>query len=286
MAQLAPNEANFSGLAGGLSMAVMGPPGTGKSTLLGSCGKLGPTKLLATKPREANSWLYRETGISADAEVFFDAKWRPSLGMYEADAYVRLVQRLWALYDDDRWDFVLLDPFTDLVELAANELMKVEKAATPRDMRDSQGFYGSLRYKLREVTQALTALQFAPKPKHVIVSVHTQPAKEDTVQRGGIVKESSDNRAQGVEYEGSVLPMIEGGYRHKFAGEFDIVVFSDIKHTKALVDRRQVESVEYVVQVSPDPDRHSKQTLAAVFSEKTLPNDFAAFLAVIKEATS
>jgi hypothetical protein len=282
MPQLAPNPALFTGLVGGVSLAVMGPPGTGKSSLLGSCGRLGPTKVLATKPREANSWLYRETGISADAEVFMDAKWRPSLGMFEADAYVRLLQRLWELYEDDRWDFIVLDTFTDLVELAANELMKTEKAATPRDMGDSMGFYGALRYKLREVTQALTALQYAPKPKHVLVSVHTQPAKEDQVRKGQVI-ESTDKRSHGVEYEGNVLPMIEGGYRYKFAGEFDVVVFSDIRITKEIVNRRTVDKVSYIVQVSPDAERHAKQSLSALLTEREMPNDFAAFLSLLQK---
>lgn len=285
MPQLAPNPDNFTGLVGGLSLAYMGPPGTGKSSLLGSCGRLGPCKLLATKPREANSWLYRETGIAPDAEVFFDPKWRPSLNMFEADAYVRLLQRLWELYEDETYDFILLDTFTDLVELAANELLKTEKAATPRDMGDSMGFYGALRYKLREVTQAFTALQYAPKPKHVLVAVHTQPAKEDQVRKGTVV-ESTDNRSHGVEYEGNVLPMIEGGYRYKFAGEFDIVAFSDIRITKKIVDRKSVDVVEYIAQVSPDNDRHAKQSLAAVFANKELPNDFAEFLKILQNGAT
>src|SRR5690606_36207103 len=116
-------------------------------------------------------------------------------------------------------DFIILDVYTDLVLLVAHELLKPEKAATPQDMADSQRFYGALRHKLEEFTLALTALQFAPRPKHVIVSVHTQPAKEDTVRKGE-TKESADNRARGIEYEGTVLPMIEGGYRTKFTGDF------------------------------------------------------------------
>jgi hypothetical protein len=289
MAQLPPNPANFDGLAGGLSMAVMGPPGTGKSTLLGSCGRLGPCKLLACKPREANSWLYRETGITADAEVFHDPRWRPSLDKFVAEGFVSLIQRLWDLYDDKNYDFVLFDPYTDAVLLAIHELLKVERKASFAESSNSQGLYGSLRQKLEELTGALTALQFAPKPKHVLISVHTQAPKDDiqlSQRQGGGTKESTDNRAQGVEYEGKVLPMIEGGYRTKFAGDFDLVVFSDVKHEKKLVDRKMVESVEYVVQVAPDPDRHAKQTLGSVFAEKTLPNDFAAFLAHIRKVTA
>lgn len=281
------NDKLFTGLAGGLSVADMGPPGTGKSTFGGSCGRLGPTKLLATKPREANSWLYRETGITADAEIFHDPKWRPSNGMYEADGYKRFINRLWDLYDDKEFQFVVCDPFTDLVSLAAHEILKTENAATPRDMRDSQSFYGALRYKLEEATQALTALQFAPFPKHIVVTVHTQAAKEDTQlsrAQGGGTKQSSDNRAQGVEFEGMVLPMIEGGYRTKFAGEFDIVVFSDIRHTSRLkpgtATREQIQ--EYVIQVQPDEQRHAKQTIGAVFGHRDLPNDFGALLSLLQ----
>lgn len=270
----------FPGLSGGLSCAIMGPPGTGKSTFLGSVGALGPAKLLATKPREANSWLYRKYGITKDAEVFMDAKWRPTLGMFEAGAFVALVRRLWELYDDDEYDFVLLDPYTDLVGLAANELLRVERAATPRELKDSQGFYGALKYKLTEVTQALNALQFAKRPKHVLVSVHTQPVKEDRVVKGETI-ESADNRAQGVEYEGNVLPMIEGNYRHKFAGDFDIVLFSDIRHRTAIVDRKAQQISEYIVQIAPDADRHAKQTIGAVFGNKEIPNDFAELLKLL-----
>lgn len=269
----------FQGLAGGVSAAVCGPPGTGKSTLLGSCGHLGNAKLLATKPREANSWKYRETGITANAELFFDAGWRPSADRYEATGFVRLIQRLGELYDDDTLDFVLLDPFTDVVQLAANEILKVEKAATPRDMRDPMSFYGALKYRLKEVVQGLTVLQYAPKPKHVLVSVHTQPAKEES--RGGTT--AADKLAHGVEYEGKVLPAIEGAYRREFAGEFDIVLFSDIRITKKLTPGKPPqEIIEYVLQAQPDNDKHAKSILGPVVTEKFIPNDFATLLTLLQ----
>lgn len=273
------SELLFKGLAGGISTTVMGPPGSGKSTLLGSCGRLGRAKLLATKPREANSWLYRETGITKDAEVFYDAKWRPTAGSYDASGFVRLVQRLNALYDDTEFDFILLDPFTDVVTLAANEILKVERAATPRDMKDPMSFYGALRYKLKEVIQALTVLQYAPKPKHVLVSAHTQPAKEES--RGG--NTAADKAAQGVEYEGKILPMIEGAYRREFAGEFDIVLFSDIQITKRLVPGKPpVEETAYVLQAQPDAERHAKSILGPVLNTKFIPNDFKVLLELIQ----
>jgi hypothetical protein len=276
----------FTGLAGGVSVAVAGPPGTGKSTLLGSAGRLGNAKLLATKPREANSWLYRETGIAQTAELFHDPLWRPAADSWEANGFVNLIKRLWELHDDKDLDFILVDPFTDIVALAAHEILKVEKVATPRESRDSQGFYGSLKHRLKEVTQAITALQFAPKPKHVLVAVHTMPAKDDTVlprSQGGGVKESQDNRAAGIEYEGTVLPMIEGGYRREFTGEFDIVVYSDIIHERTFVaGKGAVENQKYVIQVLPDKERHAKTVLGPIVAEKYIDNDFATLLNAIR----
>jgi hypothetical protein len=285
-----PSRDLFAPFGGfGHGFAVMGPPKTGKSDFAGSCARLGKTLVLATKPREANSRLYLELGVKR--EIFHDPNWMPTLGFYEASGYVSLLKRLKELQADTEYDFVIIDTFTDVVELASAELLKVESAAAPRDSADSQGFYGSLRYRLREVTKALTALQFAAKPKHVIVTVHTQAPKEDvqlSAKQGGGTKKSSDNRARGVEYEGSVLPMIEGGYRTKFAGDFDMVLFSDIEITQELVKEgaRSVLKpvVRYVLQAQPDLERHAGGVLSAAFEGKTIPNDFAAILAAVEGA--
>lgn len=282
----APYSELFAPFGGyGLSFAIIGPPKTGKSDFAGSTARLGRTLVLATKPREANSRLYRELGV--DREIFHDPKWMPSLGMYEATAYVKLLQRIKELQTDDTYDFVVVDTFTDVVELTAAELLKVENASSPRDMADSQGFYGNLRYKLREVTKALSTLQFAAHPKHVIVTVHAQAAKEDqqlSAKQGGGTKKSSDNRAKGVEYEGNVLPMIEGSYRTKFAGDFDQVFFSDIEITNEIVDRRMQQVTKFVLQAQPDHERHAGGVLSSLFEGKTIPNDFGHILAAAKGA--
>lgn len=279
-----PKIDTFEGLAGGLSVAILGSPGTGKSTFAGSVGKYCKTKLLATKPREANSWMYRETGIYKEAEIFHDPKWRPSAGLWEATGYNRLIRRLWELYEDKEYEAVILDPFTDVVDLAAQEILKSENAASPRDMRDSMSFYGTLKYKLAEVVDAMTALQFAPKPKHVIVTVHTQPAKEDSSRPNGPAP--ADKTGAGVEYEGRVLPAIEGGYRRVFAGEFDVVMFSDVRTKRRFVTGKPpVEEVEYFLQATPDADRHAKSVLGPVLATKEIPNDFGEMLRIIRGGT-
>lgn len=277
-----PRKVLFDPFEGhGVAIAVAGPPGTGKSTFAGSCARYGRVALLGAKPREVNSWLYRELADNISAKVYHDPLWRPTLGKYEASAFIDMATRILQLYEDTEYDFVIVDPFTDVVALVAHEMMKVEKAATPRDLRDSLGFYGGLKYRLKEFTQMLTALCFAPHPKHVIVTVHTQPPKDDTPERGGGTKESVDNKSSGVEYEGNVLPMIEGGYRREFAGEFDAMLYTDIQTKKERVGSTLVDKVSYRLQVIPDNERHAKTIFGTAFTEKYIPNDFGEILKAV-----
>lgn len=250
---------------GGISAVDIGPPGTGKSTFCGSIAEIYDAKeilLLAPKPREINSWLYREKGITAHAEVFSDPKWRPSLDMYEADGFLKLERRLLELYDDERFEVIILDPYTDVVKLAAHDILKSEKAATPRDYYDSRSFYGDLKYKLENFTKTLVGLT-SPAiacPKHVLVACHAQPAKEGEKQESG------------VSFEGDVMPMIEGGHRHDFASEFDVCVYSKIKHESKIVNSKMVKSSSYVIQVQADNKRHAKIALAPALTQSELPN--------------
>lgn len=275
----------FQGLNGGLGTVVIGPPGTGKSWLLGTAAALFKAQevaLLTAKPREGNSFLYRKHGIVP--ELYHDPKWRPSVGSYEASAFVRFNRRLEELYDDETIRLVLVDPFTDIVSIAMHEILKPYKAASPNDSGDGMGIYGTLKHRLKETTQALTALQYAPTPKHVVVAIHAQAPKEDQQlprSQGGGVKASADKRAKGVSYEGDVLPMIEGGYRTEFAGEFDAVLFTDIRYKLDPKTRKQVP--EYVLQVTPDATRHAKQALIPALAETTIPNDFGELLRLIQQ---
>ena len=260
---------------GGISLAVVGAAGTGKSTLLGSIGELySPEEvlLLAPKPREINSWKYRKHGFSENAEVFSDSKWRPSLELFEADGFLKLERRLLELYEDDTYKVVILDPYTDVVKLAAHDLLKRDKAATPRDSADSRGFYGSLKHKLGNFTSTLVGLSSPVLncPKHVFVAVHAQPAKDDEKAGGA-----------GVSFEGEVMPMIEGSHRHEFAAEFDIVVYTKIKHKTEIVERKPVKTVQYVIQVGADNKRHAKVSLTERLRVSEMENNLPKLLEMI-----
>lgn len=279
-------------IRGGITALFVGPPGTGKSWLLGTALEVPGIEralLLAPKPREVNSFKYREHGITDDAEVFKDHLWQPAIGKYEAGAFSRLYERVLGLYEDETYDAVLLDPYTDVVYLAAHELLAAERAETPRDLRDPMSFYGSLKYKLKGFTQALTGLASPDlaRPKHVFVTIHAQPVKEDqqlSMKQGGGTKESSDNRAHGVEFLGEALPMIEGAYRREIAGEFDIVGFTMLTNELKKIGAKMERVTDFVVQLNADPERHAKAAIIPRLAQKEIPNNLPALFRMIEEA--
>ena len=277
-------------LLGGLTGIFIAPPGVGKSYLLGTIVEVpGVEKalLLAAKPREANSFIYRKYRALIDVETFADHRWIPDLNLFEFGAFKKLLERLVALYDDDTYDAILLDPFTDVVYQAAHELLAPERASDPRKLRDSIGFYNALNPKLKTFTQTLVGLASPglKRPKHVFVSIHAQPSKEDQVQKDKSMKESADNKAQGIEFMGDVHPMIEGRYRREIAAEFDIVGFNSVKYEMTKVGNVMSREAKYVVQLNADPERHAKAAVVPRLKEKEVANSMVEIFRVIKEVS-
>lgn len=267
-------------ISGGLTVLIVGPPGTGKSWLLGTASDVESIEkplLLAPKPREINSYNYRKNGI--DYEVYRDHGWAPAIDRYESGAFTRLYTRILSLYEDETYDAILLDPLTDAVMLAAHELLESERAETPRDLRDSIGFYGALKYKLKGFTQALTGLASPDiaRPKHVFVTVHAQPTKEEDIKG----KTTAEAAAKGVEFLGDALPMIEGGYRREIAGEFDIVGYSALKYRLERSGTKMERVADYVVQLNADPERHAKAAIVPRLETPEIPNSLVDLFRVI-----
>jgi len=270
-------------IQGGLTGLFIGPPGTGKSHLLGTISEVDDIEnpmLLAPKPREVNSAKYREHEIAS--EIFKDHRWQPALGLYEIGAFKRLYTRVMDLYEDEDHDVVLLDPFTDVVTLAAHELLMAEKAESPRDLRDSIAFYGALKYKLKGFTQALVGLASPdlPRPKHVFATAHAQPTTEEDIKG----KATAEGQAKGIGFLGEVLPMIEGAYRRDIAAEFDIVGFTSLAYENVRDGKKLVREAKFVVQLNADPARHAKVAIVPRLKEKTIPNSMVDLFRVIEEA--
>jgi hypothetical protein len=274
----------LEGFNGGVTGLFIGPPGTGKSELLGSIGEIVPASevvLICPKPREANSGRYRQFGF--EAEIFRDHKWRPEANLWEADGYSRLLNRLYTLYDDTEKSVVILDPLTDAVTLAAHQILKAEQAATPAQLRDKLGYYSSMKARLKDLVTTLTGLASAdlPRPKHVFVAIHAQPAKEDDIKGNA----TAEKEAKGISYFGDVMPSMEGSYRQEVAGEFDIVGYTTVRHEVVREGAKVRKETRYLVQLTPDNERHAKVGLARGL-EKEMENNLPALLRAVLAAES
>ena len=257
---------------GGISVLCLGPPGTGKSKLLGSAAEHGKAVLLSLRANEPNSWAYTREGLDLSfnpaTDLFVDNKWQPDLDLFEATAAMRFVQRLYELQEDTEYDIVLIDPLTDLSVICANLIVAKQKVAAISDLDDSRGAYGRMRDMQRRITKLITSLQYAAKPKHVLVACHVQPAKED--ERG--------NRE--VTFSGEVLAALDGSYREHIAGEFQLVLHSRIvMEGESYKDKK----ASYQVEVASNVKRHNKIALAPAL-EGMLDNDFGVVMEAVLDA--
>lgn len=271
---------------------LIGPPGTGKSWALGSVLGLSDVEkglLLAPKPREASSHLYvkAKTEERLDVETFSDPKWAPVIGRFEAEAFKRLFTRILELYEDDTYDAILLDPFTDVSLIATHHLLAPEKVATPGDLdgkNASIAFYGALKNNLKEFTQSLVGLASpaAKRPKHVLVAVHAQPTKEEDL----LGKQTPEGKAKGVSFLGDIMAAVDGGYRQEIAAEFDIVGFTQLKYAlvKDEKTKRMERQASYVIQINADPERHAKVALVPRIDAMEIPNSIPKLMELIEEA--
>jgi len=289
------------------AFVVAGPPGTGKSTLLGSMAKtLSPERclLLATLGREIDSWLYQQYRIPYI--LFEDDGWAPALmgpggeilsqGSYSAMAFKRFLDTLDWLHDvDEQYDGIIVDSGTELGEAGWRLALSAHSAGSPSEMDGKSRWlpYEALDSNLDRAIKGLLSLTLtAKRPKHVGISWHVQPPKDDTTETVGdssnkvtVKKASADRAAEGVEYEGKVLPMVRGRFRRRLAGLVPTIVYTDVKteyDTSGLSVANRAIKVEYRLQVRPDMERHTKLP-GPLPQTQYIPNDFAALLALLEQ---
>lgn len=270
----------FYGLPWGQLIVVLGPPKTGKSTLAGSMADVVPPEriaLLCTKANEANSWLYRKHGLSERAEIFSDAGWDPEMGSFKADGWKRLNKRIQTLTGDKSIDGIIVDSGTDSIALQSHEVLAGMKVngKIPGDTGDLKvsgagdapyAYYGKMGAgTARFMTRLVECAMNADAPKFIIIPWHTQSPSEEEIANAG------------TTFAGRTLPMLEGRYREKLAGDCDVVVYTDIRRT--MVSGKA--AVQHVIQVTPSPDRHAAVRAMPMGAEQWLPNEFKALHAAL-----
>lgn len=271
------------GLVQGDSILVIGPPGTGKSTFASSvCGVVPPerVKLLCPKPRERSSWGYKHYGLDKTGELFYDQDWKPELGQYGHKAWKALLQRLAELYHDDSIDAVILDAGTDAALLKKHELFGKQKISSTAELREKGksavfGFWEQYSSGVAQLIGSLVELTVAPHPKFVICTWHAQPPKDG-------IGEGEAAKYEGIEFEGNVLPMLDGSYRRKIAGDFSVVVYSELRSSTKLVDGKMQSEDVYSLRVKASADKHAKVAGTPAWEEAFIPNEFKILFEALK----
>ena len=270
------------------STLLLGPAGTGKSWFAASVAELGPTLLLVTNPQAAASQGYDHFGVT-DRENYVDLGWVPSLKEFEAEAHMKLLRRLHGLLSDDKYEAIVLDDQKGLGNNVNHEILKHEGMASYGDFSDARSKYSQRLDSMKEIYQLLLGLVAAKRPKHVIMVGHTEPIKEGDPKTG---KPSADQRGQGVEYEGDVLPLEVGQWRRHCQADFGAMLFSKIEIEKltktvkvpggpSLQSPTGEERPRWLIQVQPDEERHAKINIGYTPDVKYVDNNFKALLEAI-----
>ena len=285
------------------STVVAGPPGTGKSTLAGTMAKYimdtykKKTLLIATMAREEKSWKYQELGEQyLDRILVTDDDWRPDLKIkmgneaFKATGFFKTLELLDWLNDDDKYGGVILDNGTEHAEQAWHASLAPFFVASPADIDGRSRWlpYERLDSMLDQSVKSLVSLTTAKHPKFVFITWHIQAPKDDQVETVGdksnavkIEKKSSDNTAKGLEYEGEVLPMIRGRFRRRLAGQVDAMLYTEVENKQAFVNGSIQAQTRYLVQVRPNPERHTKLP-GPMPSVPYIENDFTTLIKVLR----
>lgn len=267
---------------------VAGPPGLGKSWFAGTVAEIVDPKevlLIATLEREARSALYQKYDF--DTVRCVDDEWEPGAGIYHATGYTKLKETIRELRTDENYGAVILDSGTEAGELAWHEALEPWAVGDPSQMGSSGNPYApytALDSYMDELTRGLAKLAGHPaggkgdvvRPKHVIITWHVQPPK-DSPGTG----ESADEKGGGVEYEGSVLPMVRGRFRRRLMGMVDAFIYVDRRLEIGPTGKTERN---YKIQVASDNEKHCK--IPGILPSKLthINNSFPEYLNLIEES--
>jgi hypothetical protein len=113
------------------------------------------------------------------------------------------------------------------------------------------------------------------QPKLIWMPWHLQPPKESPTG-----DETGDQKGEGIEYEGAMLPMIKGGFRRKIHGMVGAYIYADIQELPIKPGSVRTKPA-YVVQVFGDRQRHCKIP-GPQPKEKFIPNTFSKYMELLK----
>lgn len=185
-----------------------------------------------------------------------------------------LLERIHGLQEDDQYGAVIVDPGTDVMKLIKHHILAPYGVGSSGDLNNRHGYFAQMADKGEEFVQELTLLASeggSVRPKIVIVPFHVQPIKE------------GDEQAQDVEFQGKVLPKVEGSYRRTILADADMAIYCHLKTERSYKTSPPKDTTEYLIQVVPNEERHAKIRLAPRLDQQYLPNDYSELVEALEK---
>jgi hypothetical protein len=194
-------------------IGVTGVPGSGKSHFARSARDLGQTAVAIPDPKEA---AFYGPGVA----VFADLDWRPHRAEFRATALQALLAWLDAQASGPA-AFVIIDPFSEVSDLAMHEVLKVHGTDDPRALEYGRAYTGHDAL-IRNVVNEMRRL--VARGKTVICTFHGK-MKELEGAGDAKLKQGMAKTAEWT-FDEQVLPVMNSSIRQTIHSPFDLWLYT------------------------------------------------------------
>lgn len=267
-----PNAKDYSPLAQGLMVSVVGPPGSGKSHLARSALALGKGFAILAPSSEVASYI----GCDLDYEVVADPQFRPADGQFVATGYKEIIAWLTAIekMNECPYKVIIVDTMSAASDAVGKSILAPQRTDNPQELSNPFGFYVAFRNRMQEIIDRLVYLRFAKKV-HVIVNWH-EDVRE--VEGMGTARKELQGGKTTVHWDVAKTVLLPGSLRNDIGKFFDLHLYAE-----PVVGSNPFRCKLQVLPTQTQPAKSRLQIVEAVQKLKEIPNDFPTLLKLVEE---
>ena len=207
-------------------IGLTGIPGTGKSHFARSAADIGPTAVAIIDPKEA-TFYGEQASVAASVakadervKLICDLDWRPHLNKFHATGFNDLLKWVAARESDDS-QFVVIDPMSEVSDLAMHEVLKMHNTNDPGTLSHGRAYTGHDQLFKSLITELR---RLVVKGKTVICTFHGK--MKELEGAGDASKGRGMDGQQEWQFDEQMLPAINSSYRQHIQSPFDLWLYT------------------------------------------------------------